>query len=326
MSITLKKFRLPFAVGLFILVLLAPVQLKVETKMLLFERFFPGGGWIEILLFVVYGGFVAYKMQDPKNVPLWRIRTWSVFTYFFFAQLILGIFVSDSFLLTGKLHLPIPMMMVGGPIYRGQLSIMTLLFLSTIILTGPAWCSHLCYFGAMDGLASRAKGKAKPIKPLMGLKHSILVIVIGTALAFRFVGVSNLIATSVALAFGIGGIVVMFVFSRKKKQMVHCLHYCPVGTIVNYTKHINPFRMRIDSNCSMCMKCTTTCRYNALKPTDIERKKPGLSCTLCGDCVQSCHSQSINYKLFNLSPQNARMVYLFLSISLHAVFMAMGRI
>jgi ferredoxin-type protein NapH len=50
-----------------------------------------------------------------------------------------------------------PMMILGGPIYRGQLSVMTILFLSTVILTGPAWCSQLCYFGAFDNLAPGAK-------------------------------------------------------------------------------------------------------------------------------------------------------------------------
>ena len=52
--------------------------------------------------------------------------------------------------MTGKLHLPVPMMILAGPIYRGHTSVMSILFLSTLILSGPAWCSHLCYFGAID--------------------------------------------------------------------------------------------------------------------------------------------------------------------------------
>ncbi|MBE9518239.1 MAG: 4Fe-4S binding protein, partial [Bacteroidetes bacterium] len=45
-----KSLRLPFAVFLFVLFLLIPVQLKVENPMLLLERFIPGAGWFEIIL------------------------------------------------------------------------------------------------------------------------------------------------------------------------------------------------------------------------------------------------------------------------------------
>lgn len=321
-----RALILPASVVVFILLILIPVQVFVDLKMLMLERFLSGGGWIEIALIALYGGVVAYKMQDPANVPKWRLRTWSFFTWFFFSQLLLGLLVSEKFLLTGKLHLPIPMMIIAGPVYRAQLSVMTLLFLSTIILTGPAWCSHLCYFGAIDGMASSGKGRPKRVKTRFGLKNSVLTAVILTAIILRFSGATNLVATIIAIAFGLIGIAVMVFISSRKKQMIHCIHYCPVGTVVNYTKHINPFRMRIDSNCTGCMVCTTTCRYNALKPTDIKQKKPGLSCTLCGDCIQSCHTKSIHYKFFKLNSEKARSIYLFITISLHAVFMALGRI
>ncbi len=124
---------------------------------MILERFIPGAGWFEIAVISIYGGYVAFKMQDPINVPRWRRITWITFSIVFFTQLILGLSGLDKFLMTGKLHLPIPMMILAGPLYRGQTSIMTLLFLSTVILSGPAWCSQLCYFGAFDSLASRGK-------------------------------------------------------------------------------------------------------------------------------------------------------------------------
>ena len=100
-------------------------------------------------------------MQDPAKVSRWRKYTWFVFSVVFFSQLLLGLLVSDKFLMTGKLHLPVPMMILAGPIYRGHTSVMTILFLSTVILSGPAWCSHLCYFGAIDNLARLRKNQAK---------------------------------------------------------------------------------------------------------------------------------------------------------------------
>ena len=164
--------------------------------MLLAERFIKGGGWAEILLISLYGAFVIYKMQDPVNVPKWRKITWTIFSIVFFTQLIIGLSGFEKFLMTGKLHLPIPMMIIGGPIYRGQLSVMTILFLSTVILTGPAWCSQLCYFGAFDNLASGGKTSREILKNKGAIKSTILVLVIAMALILRLLNVPGLICNS----------------------------------------------------------------------------------------------------------------------------------
>ena len=321
-----KKQRLPLAVFILTFILLAFIQLKVERPMLLAERFIKGGGWAEIVLISFYGAFVAHKMQDPLNVPRWRKITWTIFSIVFFSQLIIGLSGFEKFLMTGKLHLPIPMMIIGGPIYRGQLSVMTVLFFSTVILTGPAWCSHLCYFGAFDNLAAGGKTSRVILKNKGAIKSTILVLVISMALILRLLNVPGLIATLTALAFGITGISVMLLFSLKRKKMVHCVMYCPVGTVVNLLKHINPFRMYIDRSCTLCMNCTKFCKYDALNAVDIKNSRPSITCTLCGDCLAGCHHNSIKYKYFNLHPELARNLYLILTISLHASCIALARI
>ena len=116
---------------------------------------------------------------------------------------------SDKFLMTGKLHLPIPMMILAGPIYRGQLSIMTILFLSTIILTGPAWCSQLCYFGAFNNLASGGKTSKEILRFKGPVKATVLFLVITVAIILRWMMVSMLVSTLVAVAFGVTGIMIM---------------------------------------------------------------------------------------------------------------------
>jgi ferredoxin-type protein NapH len=322
----IKKLRLPLAVFLVTAILLSFVQLKVERPMILAERFIKGGGWIEILIIALYGAFVIHKMQNPLNVPQWRKITWTIFSVIFFSQLIIGLSGIDKFLMTGKLHLPIPMMILAGPIYRGQLSVMTILFISTIILTGPAWCSHLCYFGAFDNLASSGKTSREILKYKGAIKSTVLFIVIAMALLFRWFNVPGLISTFIALAFGIIGISVMIFFSMKRKKMVHCVMYCPIGTIVNLFKHINPFRMYIDKSCTLCMNCTKFCKYDALNAIDIKNARPSITCTLCGDCLAGCHHNSIKYKYFNLRPEVARNLYLILTISLHASCIALARI
>jgi ferredoxin-type protein NapH len=320
------KFKLPASVFVLTFFLLAFVQIKVERPMMLAERFIPGAGWIEIFLISCYGAFVAFKMQDPVNVPGWRKITWTLFSIVFFTQLIIGISGFEKFLMTGKLHLPIPMMIIGGPIYRGQLSVMTMLFLSTVILTGPAWCSQLCYFGAFDNLASTGKTSKEVLKHKAAIKSTILLLVIAMAIILRWLNVSLLLSTLIAAGFGITGIGIMIVISIRMKKMVHCVMYCPVGTVVNLAKFVNPFRMYIDKSCTLCMKCTTFCKYDSLNPADIRNSKPSISCTLCGDCLAACHHNSIKYKFLKMEPQNARTLYLLLTISLHAACIALARI
>ncbi|MBK7134091.1 MAG: 4Fe-4S binding protein [Bacteroidales bacterium] len=321
-----KQYKLPLIVFALTFILLAFVQVKVERPMILAERFIEGAGWIEILLIAIYGAFVAFKMQDPLNVPKWRKITWTLFSIIFFTQLIIGLSGFEKFLMTGKLHIPIPMMIIGGPIYRAQLSVMTILFLSTVILTGPAWCSHLCYFGAFDNLASGGKTSREILKHKAAIKSTILILVIAMAIILRWLNVSMLLATIIAVAFGLTGISIMILISVKRKKMVHCVMYCPVGTVVNIFKHVNPFRMYIDQSCTLCMHCTKFCKYDALNPVDIRNSKPSITCTLCGDCLAGCHHNSIKYKFLNMKPENARNLYLILTISLHAACIALARI
>jgi len=274
-----------------------------------------------------YGALVAYKMQDPKKVQSWRKYTWFAFSVVFFSQLALGLLGFEKFLMTGKLHLPIPMMIVAGPIYRGHTSVMTILFLSTVVLSGPAWCSHLCYFGAVDSLSSRGKTKKGAIRNKWALKSTVILLVVAGALAMRLLGVSVLNATWIALGFGIIGLGIILLISRREGRMVHCTAYCPVGTVVNLTRFVNPFRMYIDnSSCTDCMACTRVCKYDALNRSDVAARKPGLTCTLCGDCLSSCHAGSLKYRFLKLSPTAARNLFLIISISLHAATMALARI
>lgn len=321
------RLFVPATVFVSTFIMLAFVQMKVDNPMLLAERFIAGAGWAEILFISLYGGFVAWKMQDPANVPAWRKITWTAFSIVFFSQLAIGLLGSEKFLMTGKLHLPIPMMILGGPVYRGELSVMTILFLSTVVLTGPAWCSHFCYFGAWDNIAASAGKPAKgKIRNKNAIKYTIVFLVIAMALLLRWLNVSALVSTLVALAFGLAGISVMILISRKRNKMVHCAVYCPIGTIVNTFRYVNPFRMYIDKSCTLCMKCTSYCKYDSLDITDVKNGRPGPGCTLCGDCLAGCHHDSIKYKFLRMRPEAARNLYLILTITLHASCMALARI
>lgn len=308
--------------------LLSVVHLKVANPMLLSERFFPGFGWIQIIIMSVLGGFLAIKMLNPEKIRFWRTLSWTMFSVIFFTQLILGLCGFDDFLMTGKLHLPIPAVIPGGAIYRLEFGFMPILFISTILITGPAWCSQLCYFGALDNLSSGIRNKTKKIdtRPLKAIKSGALFLFIIAVIMLRVFEVPVKTSAIIAVAFGILGIIVIIIFSSIKGRMIHCIYWCPLGTILNYARFINPFRMYIDNNCSDCMRCAKTCKYLALEKKDIEKRKPGFTCTMCGDCLNSCHSGSIKYKLWNFSPERAQRIYIIITIAVYIVFLNVARI
>ena len=323
-SVTLPVF--PVSAALIVTGLFSVVQIVPDKPMLAAERFIHGGGWIQIAVLSVYTFIIARAMMDPAKSATWRKRIWLIFCVVFFAQFLLGILADERFLMTGKLHLPIPFMIVGGPVYRGEIGFMTILFLSTIVLSGPAWCSHFCYFGALDSLASKGRTNRKPLKNKWIWKGSLLVLVIFFALLFRLLGFSGLQTLIPAIVLGIIGILVMVLISRKKGKMVHCVAFCPIGTVVNFLKYVSPFRMKIESSCTNCMRCLPSCKYDALNRVDIMNRKPGQTCTLCGDCVTECEVSAIRYNFLGFSAKNSRLIFLFITICLHVLCLGMGRL
>lgn len=308
--------------------LLSIVQVVVKDPvMLLAERFFPGAGWVEVMVLALYAGWVTEKMVDPAKTPVVRRRIWILFSIVFFAQLILGLVGIEKLLMTGELHLPVPALILAGPLFRGEGFFMLILFGATVLLAGPTWCSYLCYIGAWDNLA--AGGKKVP-KSLPGWRHAvrigILVLILAAAYLLRLVGVPGIAATLSAAFFGVLGVGIMVVFSRKVGVMTHCVTYCPIGLAANWLGRINPFRVFITDSCTECGACKPACRYEALGDVDIKNRRPGLTCTLCGDCITRCKESSLRYGFLGISHETARYIFIVLAISLHAVFLGVARL
>jgi polyferredoxin len=308
--------------------LLAIVQLKVEPAALLPERFVAGGGWIAALLLSTWAAWLTELMLDPKRQPAWRRRAWGLFSFVFFSQLAIGLLGHQRFLMTGELHLPVPALIAAGPLFRGEGLFMPILFSATVLLVGPAWCSHLCYIGAWDSaLATSRHGRPSALPRFARFARlAILVAVLATAIGLRVCGASNALAIGLAAGFGLLGVGVMLAFSRRTGAMVHCLVYCPIGLLADVMGKLSPFRLKIGDACNKCGKCTKACRYDALAADDIARKRPALTCSLCGDCVGVCRDGQIGYRFLGLSPARARTVFVTMVAALHAAFLGVARI
>ncbi len=296
---------------------------------LLADRYLPGGGFVEILVLGAYAGFVGQVMLNAPRTARIRARTWSLFSLVFFVQFILGLAGLERMLMTGDLHLPIPALILAGPLYRGHGLFMPILYGSTVLLVGPAWCSYLCYIGAWDDAASRTRSDPPVTIPVWAthvLRPFLLAAIVCIALVLRSQGASVSLSAGLAIGFALSGAAVMISLSRRSGQMVHCTVVCPIGLISNLIGRISPWQVRIHQGCTLCGNCTRACRYSALKPIDLQLGRPGLTCTLCGDCIHQCPHNLIGYRFPGLSSSQARTVLLVLVVSIHAVFLGVARI
>lgn len=307
---------------------LSMAQAKVSFPILLLDRYAPGWGWLEIVLLALYGQWIASLMIDPRTQPVVRRRIWAGFSAVFFLQLVLGLFGVTEMLMTGRLHLPVPALILAGPVFRGGGFFMLILFGVTLVLVGPAWCSHLCYIGAWDDSASRF-GRGKPgvlsRRTVLVFRLAVLGLVLIAAYGLRLADISWVLAGFLASAFGLLGVFIMLTLSRKKGTMVHCTTYCPMGIVANLFGRLSPWRLKIGRDCTGCNACFSRCRYSALDEAALESGRPGLSCTLCGDCVGACRHGQIEYEFPGLTAEKARIAFIATVVSLHAIFLGVAR-
>lgn len=193
---------------------------------------------------------------------------------------------------------PVPALIVAGPLYRVEGLFMPILFAAS------ARVRRFTIWG----------------------RGGTLVLAVVVALGLRAAGVTGYEAVCWAALFGLAGVGIMVILSRRAGIMVHCATFCPMGLVANVLGRINPLRLRLGPDCTRCGACAPRCLYGALLPGDIKRSKPGLCCTLCGDCLGACDHGRLGYRLPGLSPQAARRVFLVLAVSLHAVFLGVARI
>jgi ferredoxin len=269
--------------------ILAIARAKAPYPLLLADRFAAGTGWIEILLLALYAAWLARRMLRAADTARLRLAIWLVFSVVFFSQLILGALGIERLLMTGRLHVPVPAVVIAGPLYRGERFFMPILFAATLRLV-------------------------------------VLAATPGVAIALRVFGVGGRTAALVAVGFGLFGALVMALVSTRTGRMVHCTAVCPLGLLGNVLGKISPFRLRIGAACTECGRCIPSCRYGALTPGYIHRRRPGLTCSLCGDCLSACPERALSYGFVGLSPLAARSAFVALVVALHAVFLGVARI
>ncbi|MCK9240785.1 4Fe-4S dicluster domain-containing protein [Desulfocurvus sp.] len=311
--------------------LLAACRATVPFPILLPDRFWPGSGWLLVLALGAYAAWLTRALLAPGGgAGRWgrlRLRAWGLFSALFFAQLLLGLAGAERLLMTGETHLPVPALIAAGPVFRGQGLFMAGLFLATVAVVGPAWCSWLCYIGAWDGAAAARARTPRPLPPWRGpVRAALAALVLLAAWGLRAAGAPVALAGGLAAAFGLAGVALMLAASRRRGLMVHCTAFCPLGLAATLLGRLHPLRVRVGPGCTDCGACLRACRYGALSPERLALGRPGGTCTLCGDCVARCPHAALGYRFPGLSPARSRALFAVLAVSAHAAFLGVARI
>ena len=332
--------------------LLLPVWL-MNPQLLVFERFFPQWGSLQLALAGIWAACAAGWLSS-KKAPKVRMRLWRLFSLVFFAQLVLGLAVESRFLLSGHLHLPVPGLIVAAPIYRGGGWFMLGLFGFSTLIAGAAWCSHLCYFGVWDASAAKshaggpsglpvataacAAGHDSPAAApqpfphrapawLAHLRLALLAFTLAVPLLLRLTGAPVDAALACGLLLGLLTVPASLLISRKAGYAAYCRGLCPLGLLAKWLGRLAPWRVRRTGSCRRCMACVRVCRQDALGDPATS-SGANADCTLCRDCVAVCPQKALSITCYGLPGTQtwAGPTLVALLAALHAAFLAMARI
>lgn len=312
--------------------LIQAVSQNVPLNILLAERFFPLFGPVQAFMLAWYGVWVFEKLSDSRTHNKYRPRIWLVFTLVFFIQLFLGLLGLEKFLMSGKLHFPVPAFIWFGALYRGAFGFMAGLVLFAVLLTGSAWCSHLCYFGSLDNAAAES-GKLSALpekwrKTARFSRYAIFFLGGLSAVLLSYYGCSLVLVLFFSWAYISVSAAVLGLLSRKYGAMMHCSAFCPMGVVVNCLAKCSPWRLRVRPSCDNCRACERVCRYRAVSPESRARGKVLFHCSLCLDCMNVCRQNALFLQIagIKLSAENAKAIFLFFVAVIHILFLSFARV
>lgn len=315
--------------------LMCPVLLRAPL-LLLSERLVPGSGPVQVLCAALWAAWVCARLADRTQAHATRLRVWRLFSAVFFAQFALAMLGAGMLFMTGSSHLPVPGIILAGALYRGEPGFMLVFFLVTVLVAGPVWCSHLCYFGSWDAAAAdhgvraqdrqfrtRHPGRFHPVWWRCGM----LALTCLAALVLRLSGAPTALALSLGMALGLLMVPVALLFSRRYGQPCYCTLICPLGLVACLCARLSPWRLRTTADCTRCGACIRVCRYAAWTAERLAAGHPGPSCVLCRDCLTRCPHQGLTITLAGRSLQGrAEQILVCLAASLHAAFLFLAMV
>ncbi|MGM0595494.1 MAG: 4Fe-4S binding protein [Myxococcota bacterium] len=267
--------------------------------------------------------FLSQKNPELRKKNIF----WYILSLAFFGQLILGIFYSSQFLKNGNIFIPYPALQIIRPFLNHTGYIYLFIFIISIIITGPVWCSHICPLGIWDYQLGNNKKKVHSPQSIFLVGKILIFLTFIILLQLYLLDVLSLKA-SVIISFALVWVLVVTggILSKKTGYAVHCSSFCPVGFIATQVSRFSLFRIKRGKNSKTSNKNSDKsrlCRYGALKSNN-KTIKPGLQCTCCLDCIDG--DQQYRVTFFKHQGIFVFRVFCALTAAFHTLFLAFVRI
>jgi ferredoxin-type protein NapH len=212
-----------------------------------------------------------------------------------------------------------PVLIVMGAsegVINGSCVVFALLFLSTLVL-GRAWCGWLCPAGGGQDVCFAVNDKAVRGGKLNWIKYFIWVPWMGLivmmairaggyhTINFRYLqpasGISTTEPADYIRLYAILGLIMLLSFLIGKRAMCHYVCWMApfliLGTAVKNSLKLPSLHLRVTTaQCTNCKRCTQHCPMSLQVNGMVQQgSMKNSECVLCGECVDGCPQQVINY-------------------------------
>jgi len=270
--------------------------------------------------------------KDGKSKFSYRMKRWilviSVHLLFFLSffidlQLLEGTFSGSRFL---GFHLIDPFMTMQMFFATFHMPINIIIGTSTIIIVyvlvgGRSYCAWACPYGILseigekwhDTLVSKKIIKSRKfdhrVRHIFWAMFLLLSLTSGF-LVFETFNVVGIMSRAIVYGWSVALIWVVVVFAMEVffSRRAWCTYICPIGTTYGYLGKVSALRVEWNNSCDHCMVCHDVCFENQVLEIvkakyDKQREEKGITkeyitgadCTLCGRCVDICHTDALSF-------------------------------
>ncbi len=190
-----------------------------------------------------------------------------------------------------------------------------------LLIGGRTYCSWVCPYGILSEIGEKLHNTLVHKKIIKERKFDhrvrhvfwvgfLLLSLVSGYLVFETFSVVGILSRFIAYGWSLAlvWVVVVFLIEVFYSRRAWCTYICPIGTTYGYLGKVSAMRIEWNDNCDHCMVCHDVCFENqVLELTkakyDKERKEKGITreyvtgadCTLCGRCIDVCHSDALNF-------------------------------
>ncbi|MGB6329586.1 MAG: NapH/MauN family ferredoxin-type protein [Halarcobacter sp.] len=190
-----------------------------------------------------------------------------------------------------------------------------------LLIGGRTYCSWVCPYGILSEVGEKLHNTLVNKKIIKDRKFdprvrhifwAMFVVMAFTSgyLVFETFNIVGILSRFIAYGWSLALVWVLIVFLIEVfySRRAWCTYLCPIGTTYGYLGKVSGLRIQWNDNCDHCMVCHDVCfESQVLELTkakyDKQREEKGIKeqyvtgadCTLCGRCIDVCHSDALKF-------------------------------